>query len=78
VYRWVTGKPITVIPLFPEVPCTIQHPVEAHGGVPVEEMHYFRQIFWSGWFYQVVDVVGHDAQRVKFEVIFVQTFFDCI
>ena len=50
-------KAITEISFFPEVSRGIQHPVKAHGGIPVEPVHDFWQIIRLSRFNQVVDMI---------------------
>lgn len=38
-------KAIGKVTLLPKMPRAVQDPVKAHGGVPIEKLHYFRQIF---------------------------------
>ena len=52
-----------VIPLFPEMPLSVEHAVEAHRRVPVEPVHDLGQIQRGFGFNQVVDVVTHDAKK---------------
>jgi len=63
------GKSRAVIPLFPEMPRPVQHPVKAHGCVPVEPVHNLGQIFRVLRFYQVMHVVAHDAQGIELKVM---------
>ena len=35
----IVGKACTMIPFLPEVTCTVEHPIEAHGGVPIQPVH---------------------------------------
>ena len=60
-------KSAAMISLLPEMPCPIEHSVEAHGGVPVEPVHDAGQVFWL-WFEQIVNVITHDAEGIEFEL----------
>lgn len=54
-------KSRTVIALLPKVTTPTQHPIEAHGRIPVQPMHDLGQILWLLWVDQVMDVVRHDT-----------------
>ena len=60
------------------MPRAVEHPVETHRRVPIQEVHNFRQIFLCSWFYQIMDAVRHNAQGLKFEAVFVQSLLDSI
>ncbi len=57
-----------VVSLLPKVTAAVEHPIETHGGVPVEPVHDAGQVFWGCGFQEVVDVITHDAEGVKFKV----------
>ena len=64
-----------VVAFLPEMPRPIEHPVEAHGGVPVEPVHDPGQILWGCGFEQVVDMIAHDTEGIEFEVKLVSSSF---
>ncbi len=57
-----------VVAFFPEMPRPIEHSIEAHGGVPVEPVHDAGQVLWGCGFEQIVNMIRHDAEGVKFKV----------
>lgn len=65
----VGRKGAAVIALFPKMPGPLEHPVKAHGAIPVEPVHDAGQIFMSRWFNQIMDVVAHHAESVKMKLI---------
>jgi hypothetical protein len=71
-------KPGAVVALFPKMPRPVQHPVEAHGTIPIEQMHNLRQLLWLFGLQQVVDMVAHNAERIQLEAILVLTFLQGI
>ncbi len=56
----------------------LEQAVETHGSIPVEEVHNFGQIFRLRRFDEIVDVVGHNAEGVQFELILVGRFLNRI
>jgi hypothetical protein len=60
------------------MPRAIEHPVKAHGGVPIEPVHDFRQILRLCGFEQVMDVIAHYAQSIQLETKLLQRFFERI
>jgi hypothetical protein len=61
-------KPAAVVSLFPKMPRAVEHPVEAHGCVPVQPMPNLGQIFRFHGFQKVVDVVRHNAKCIQLEL----------
>ena len=74
----IIGEAGAVVTLLPEMPRSVQHPVEAHGSVPVEPVHDLGQIFGFLRFDQVVDMIAHDAEGVKLEVELLKSLFEGI
>ena len=57
-----------VVAFLPKVTAAVEHPIETHGGIPVEPVHDTRQVLWGCGFEHIVDMITHDAEGVKFKV----------
>ena len=61
---------------LPPAPCLfVEHPVKAHGSIPVEEVHDFRQIIRLNRFNQIVDVIRHNADCIQLKLVFIYCLF---
>lgn len=71
-------KAVAVIALFPKVSRAIEQSVKAHGTVPIQPVHNFRQILRLRWRNQVMNMVAHNAQRIQPKAILRLTFLNHI
>lgn len=67
-----------MIAFLPEVTSSIQHSVKTHGGVPVQPVHDFGQVFRVFRFDEIVNMVTHHTERVEFESVLFDRFFDSV
>ncbi len=65
-----------VVAFLPEMPRPIEHPVKTHGSVPIQPVHDPGQIFWGGGFHEIVDMIRHDAEGIKFKVKLLYSSFE--
>ncbi len=67
-----------MVSLLPEMPRPVQHPIKAHGGVPVETVHDARQVLWDCGFEHIVDMIRHDAEGIELEFKLLYSSFEGI
>jgi len=67
-----------VIAFLPKVAPAAQKPVQAHGAVPVHEVHDARQVIGPGGLDEVMDVAAHDTDRIEDEIEFLQSALDAV
>ena len=65
-----------MIAFLPKMSRAIQHPVKAHGRIPIEPVHDFGQVVRVLWLQQIMDMIAHNAQRIEFEAKLFLTSLD--